>query len=105
MGPEISPQDYVKSLKQSGASGSSLDTSTTDPQSKPAVEKYAPIVIGLLVANLVVGLVLVVLGVLGFIRRGAKGAPRRSSSATYAPVKSKDEDHMDTAYHLPYSTH
>ena len=64
------------------------------------IEKYAPAVIGLLAANLVIGLVLVVLGLSGCLRRGGKSAPTKTPH--YTPVKFKDED--DMAYHMPYAT-
>jgi saccharopepsin len=109
MGPEVSPKEYLKILgsKTSASASTSLDTSGsgkgTDSQS--AVEKYAPIVIGLLAANLLIGLVLVALAMLGYVRKGVKGATKSSSApSSYAAVNSKEEDSMDTAYHMPYST-
>jgi saccharopepsin len=104
MAPEVSPQDYVNYLKSnSGTSGSTLDVATTKADSESTVEKYAPAVIGLLAANLLVGLVLIVLAVLGCVRRGSRGAPN-SSAPSYVPVKLKEEDHTDTSYHMPYAT-
>ena len=68
------------------------------------VKKYAPIVLGLLGANVFIGLVLVVLGVLGCVRRGAKGAASASPlrAPHYVQVALKDEG--DTDYHKPYAT-
>jgi saccharopepsin len=105
LGPEVSPQAYLKAMQgKSGTSGSSLDMTNGDTQS--AVEKYAPAVIALLAANLLVGLVLVALAVLGCVRRGGKGAPKSSlAPSSYVAVRSKEEDHVDFApYHMPYST-
>ncbi|KAF8057037.1 aspartic peptidase domain-containing protein [Lyophyllum atratum] len=52
---------------------------------------YAPIVIGLLAANLFVGLILIVLTVFACLRRGTP-KEGKAKSAMYVPVKFKDED-------------
>jgi saccharopepsin len=108
LGPEVSPQAYLKVLQsQSGASSKLVDTTNhTGNAQESAVEKYAPTVIALLAANLLVGLVLLVLGVLGCVRRGVGRAPKNSiAPSNYVAVRSKEEDHVDMApYHMPYSS-
>lgn len=56
------------------------------------LSKYAPAMIGLLAANLLVGLVLLALAVLNCIRRGATRGAARSVNPEYAPVKIKDAE-------------
>ena len=100
MGPEVSPSQYLSLRSTSSASGTSLDLSNGGGSSESAVEKYAPAVIGLLAANLLIGLILLALAVLGCVRRGRS---KSTAKPTYVAVRSKDEDHLDTAYLTPYS--
>ncbi|KAF7363118.1 Family S53 protease-like protein [Mycena venus] len=72
------------------ASALSSDPSTGTDGSDGAVRKYAPIIIGLLSGNLVLLLILVVLGVGAYVRRG--GAVARSSK--YVPVRLREEESM-----------
>ncbi|KAJ6514606.1 aspartic peptidase domain-containing protein [Mycena vulgaris] len=62
---------------------SSTDSST--------VAKYAPIIIGLLGANLVILLVLVFLGVMTFVRRSRQIGLARAPGSRYVPARIKDE--------------
>jgi len=103
MSPELSPQEFLNGLES--ATGSSAPDTSPDKHtdSESAVEKYAPAVIGLLAANLLIGLVLVALAMVGCVRRGVKGAPKPLSQR-YVPVGLKEEDSMDTHYSMPYST-
>ncbi|KAJ7755248.1 family S53 protease-like protein [Mycena metata] len=66
------------------------DSATGTDGSDGSVRKYGPIIIGLLSGNLVLLLILVILGVGQYIRRG--GTARQSSK--YAPVKLREEDSM-----------
>ncbi|KAF7358649.1 Family S53 protease-like protein [Mycena sanguinolenta] len=76
---------------------SALDTDTNADSNDGAVRKYAPIVIGLLAGNLVVLLVLVVLSVLLYVRRGREVGAGRGSR--YTPVKLReDEFHVEQRY-------
>jgi saccharopepsin len=107
--PELSSGEISQLVVPNSSSGisASTDISETDSQtdSQSAVEKYAPLVIGLLGANLLIGLILVVLGVLGCIRRGTRGTTKSPAARTsYAPVGTKEEDSVDMAYHMPYTT-
>ncbi|KAJ6474812.1 family S53 protease-like protein [Mycena sanguinolenta] len=76
---------------------SALDTDTSTGSSDGAVRKYAPIVIGLLAGNLVILLILLVLGVLLYVRRGREVGAGRGSK--YTPVKLReDEFHVEQRY-------
>ncbi|KAJ7201270.1 aspartic peptidase domain-containing protein [Mycena pura] len=59
-------------------------SSSTDSQ----VAKYAPIVIGLLGANLFLLVVVALIGIVGYVRNGRQIGPNRQ----YAPVKVREED-------------
>jgi len=97
--PEISPDQIPGATADANLSAD--DSSSSGSES--AVEKYAPAVLGLLGANLVIGLILVVLGVLSCMRRGVKGTSNLPSRTPhYVPVGLKDEE--DTAYHMPYAS-
>jgi len=70
------------------------------------VKKYGLAVICLLGANVLIGLILLVLGVLGCIRRGSsRKAAARDAAPTYAPVKSVDYDeaYVAPSYQKQYS--
>ncbi|KAH8827320.1 hypothetical protein DL96DRAFT_1244798 [Flagelloscypha sp. PMI_526] len=80
-----------------GASGSASISGAleadTSSSSDSGFSKWAPVVIGLLAANLFVGLVLVIMSVLGYIRRGGRDSSgSRSIPVAYAPVREKDSD-------------
>ena len=63
------------------------------------IKKYGLIIICLLGANVLIGLILIVFGVLGCIRRGSsRKAATRAVAPQYAPVKSLD---YDEAYAAP----
>ncbi|KAF8175943.1 acyl transferase/acyl hydrolase/lysophospholipase [Mycena galopus ATCC 62051] len=81
--PSCSPQVGAGHLVTDAAlSGSADSTQSSD----------APVIIGLLAANLVVLLGLLALGVIQFIRRGRKiGMPGSQSSPRYVPVHVRDE--------------
>ncbi|KAF9004735.1 aspartic peptidase domain-containing protein [Cyathus striatus] len=97
------PEDDVDDSTNSSVNGSedNDDNSTTgrivsnvasasdNEDTNSTVKKYAPVVLGLLAANLLVGLILIVLGVMSYIR---KGKPSRSITPTYVPVKVRDEE-------------
>jgi len=120
-GPELPPKELLALLNAgaSATSGASEPTGTvkagadlapTDNDTS-AVARYAPIVIGLLAANLLVGLVLLVLGVFGCVRRGTAEEGKMGAKAThYVPVKLKEDagqpegyrDAEGTAYDTPY---
>ncbi|KAJ6539978.1 hypothetical protein DFH09DRAFT_1323254 [Mycena vulgaris] len=55
------------------------------------VAEYAPIIIGLLGANLAILLVLVFLGVMAFVRRNRQTGLARTPGAQYVPAQVKDE--------------
>jgi hypothetical protein len=76
------------------ASALSSDAGTGTDGNDGAVRKYAPIVIGLLSGNLLLLLILVILGVGVYVRRG--GAVGRSSK--YVPVRLGEEESMGKRY-------
>ncbi|KAI0699010.1 aspartic peptidase domain-containing protein [Cytidiella melzeri] len=85
--------DGSKAALADGGSGGS-----DDPQLVSLVQKYGPIVIGLLAGNLLIGFALVVTGLVACMRRS--GGKARSVSPTYAPVRFKDADSgLDSNYH------
>ncbi|KAJ7613901.1 aspartic peptidase domain-containing protein [Mycena polygramma] len=98
--PELAPADIIALFDAASTSGSSgadgklsnnlaAAASTASNNTDSQVSKYAPIVIGLLGANLVLLVVLVAFGVVWFIRGG-----RRVGSVTarqYAPVKLRED--------------
>ncbi|KAJ6506553.1 family S53 protease-like protein [Mycena sanguinolenta] len=76
---------------------SALGTGTSTGSSDGAVRKYPPIVIGLLARNLVILLILLVLGVLLYVRRGREVGAGQGSK--YTPVKLReDEFHVEQRY-------
>jgi saccharopepsin len=108
LAPELSPEEIsqIAGSQTPVVASTSTDLSESGSQTDvQAVEKYAPLVIGLLGGNLLIGLILVVLGVLNFVRRGTKGTTKSSAARTrYAPVGTKEEESLDMGYHLPYTT-
>ncbi|GLB40049.1 putative peptidase A1 family protein [Lyophyllum shimeji] len=101
-GPELPPKELLALLNggatsttgaaaPTGSVKTSVNLAPTEDDGTSDVARYAWIVIGLLAANLLVGLVLVALGVLSCVRRGTpkEGKPK---AAHYVPVRFKDED-------------
>jgi saccharopepsin len=78
-----------------------LSSSTDDGSSSrlvSLVEKYGPVIIGLLAGNILIGVALVAIGLMVCMRRGSEKT--RSVSPTYAPVRFKEADSgVDTSYH------
>jgi saccharopepsin len=80
------------------------DTSSSSTDS--TVNKYGPIIIGLLAANLILLLVVAFFAVLNFVRGGRTSGPSRALNPSYVPVKLKEDDgprssfstHDHTAY-------
>jgi saccharopepsin len=103
-GNETPPGDLKGSKGKNLVSGSDLTASfTVDGE---MVKKYGLIVICLLGANVLIGLILLVLGVLGCIRRGSsRKAAARAVAPTYAPVKNLDYDeaYVAPSYQKQYS--
>ncbi|KAJ7279162.1 hypothetical protein C8J57DRAFT_1221929 [Mycena rebaudengoi] len=92
--PKQAAQDVVKynrlcwprSCSVGGTTDASSGTTGSDDQAK----KWEPIVVGLLGANLLVSFVLVAIGLMTCVKKGAAGRTRGAPS--YVPVKFKDED-------------
>jgi len=91
MAPELAPSDLLKIIQGSGGSintnatgtGSAIDFSPSGlaaEWSSSDMKKYALITIGLLGANIVIGLVLLVFGVLGRVKRSAQIGARSGSN-------------------------
>ncbi|KAJ7487062.1 aspartic peptidase domain-containing protein [Mycena latifolia] len=73
-----------------GAVGAVTDTAVpTSSASDSTLQRYALIIIGLLSGNALLLILLAILGVALYIRRGGKSASR---APAYAPVKFKDEE-------------
>lgn len=97
------PPDNLKSGKKLVSENNLTASFTVDGE---MVKKYGLIVICLLGANVLIGLILLVLGVLGCIRRGSsRKAATRAVAPTYVPVKSLDEDeaYVAPSYQKQYS--
>ncbi|KAJ7876847.1 peptidase S8/S53 domain-containing protein [Mycena olivaceomarginata] len=91
------PGSDTGALHTSGAAidaASALSSDAGTDGNDGAVRKYAPIVIGLLSGNLLLLLILVILGVGVYVRRG--GAVGRSSK--YVPVRLGEEESMGKRY-------
>ncbi|KAJ7915462.1 aspartic peptidase domain-containing protein, partial [Mycena leptocephala] len=81
------PQTTTISGKVSVDLADNGSSSTTGSQ----IDKYAPIIIGLLSANLLILFVLAFLGVMGFVRRGRKIGQTRAVNPQYTPVRLKED--------------
>ncbi|KAJ7151840.1 aspartic peptidase domain-containing protein [Mycena crocata] len=81
------------------------DADSPNTDSSSSLNKYGPIIIGLLAANLIVVLVLLALGVLVFVRKGRTSGPTRAASARYVPAKTRDDSLMRPSFaeDRPYS--
>ncbi|KAG6844199.1 hypothetical protein H0H87_008985 [Tephrocybe sp. NHM501043] len=131
-GPELPPKDLLALLNSDSSSpstgndlaskgnkskttvGGDVDFSDgSDDDASSQIARWGPVVVGLLGANLVVGLVLLGLGVINCLRRGGKADPttkNASQVAVYTPLQNKDKDehvggygggngyHYDTPY-------
>ncbi|KAJ7609219.1 aspartic peptidase domain-containing protein [Mycena polygramma] len=95
--PELAPADIIALFDGPSAAAAAgkvssdvaaADAASATPNSDDSqVSKYAPIVIGLLGANLVLLIVLAIFGVIGFVRGGRRAGPARQ----YAPVKLRED--------------
>ncbi|KAF8057031.1 aspartic peptidase domain-containing protein [Lyophyllum atratum] len=123
-GPELPPKEILALLddgasttsgapKPTGSVKAGVNLAPNDG-SNPDIARYAPAVIGLLAANLLVGMVLLILGVVGCVRRGTprEGRAREMKAPHYVPVKFRDEDggvagyrDGEGTYDTPYSKH
>ncbi|KAJ6484920.1 aspartic peptidase domain-containing protein [Mycena sanguinolenta] len=83
----LSGQPYTNAAGAAAAA----ETASSSGNSDSLSNKYGPIIIGLLVANLVVVLILAVLGVISFVRSGGKSVSR-VQSPQYAPVKVGEDE-------------
>ena len=103
MAPELAPSDLLRLIRNSKGNthtnvtgtGSTIDhslSSLTAEWSADDMKKYAFIVIGLLAANVVIGLVLLVFGVVGCVKRNARVGGRSGSKPHYIPVPDKVGD-------------
>lgn len=106
--PTISPADLVdiansQSTDDSAASSSSptkvsggaaeATTGSTDSALYSLVDKYGPVVIGLLAGNLLVGVLLLIVGLAACLRGHVRsGAKARDIGSSYAPVRFKEAE-------------
>ena len=88
-------------IANSGAAKSALaDGTSPDSNSQlvSLVEKYGPVIIGLLAGNILIGVVLVAVGIATCMRK--QGGKSRNISPSYAPVRFKEADSgADSTYH------
>ena len=98
MSPELKPSDLLKIMTKSAGNtntnatgtGSAIDFSPSSAEwFSSDVKKYALIIIGLLGANVVIGLVLLVFGVVGCVKRSGRVGKRSGSKPHYIPVPDK----------------
>ena len=75
------------------ASGGVSDPTTSDSQLYALVQKYGPVIIGLLAGNVIIGVVLCVIGLFVCIKSTVKSGVRtRSLAPTYVPVRFKEAE-------------
>jgi hypothetical protein len=104
-GDETRPTD-LKSKSKGTSFVSGSDPAYSFTIDNETVKKYGLIVICLLGANVLIGLILLVFGVLGCIRRGSsRRAATRAVAPHYVPVKSLDHDegYAAPSYQKQYS--
>ncbi|KAJ6540003.1 hypothetical protein DFH09DRAFT_1396617 [Mycena vulgaris] len=92
--PELAPADLIRVFNGPSASTTGRFTAGTlaaASTNSSTVAKYAPIIIGLLGANLVILLVPVCLGVMAFVQRGRQTGLARTPVARYIPARVKDD--------------
>lgn len=82
---EASEISGVLASPVSGTQGSPVDGATA-----AAIQKYGPIVVGLLAGNLLILVVICVLGLYSCVSKGGRNG--KSSSASYQPVKLQKGD-------------
>ncbi|KAJ6458919.1 aspartic peptidase domain-containing protein [Mycena vitilis] len=87
-GPTPSPSAAAPAQRVTGKPNLDLEADASNTDTTSQVAKYAPIVIGLLAANLCLVCVLLVLGVLNFVRGGKTIGASRSR---YAPLGTKED--------------
>ncbi|KAJ7500386.1 aspartic peptidase domain-containing protein [Mycena galericulata] len=66
-------------------------TDSSSSSGDSAVEKYGPIIVGLLAANLVILLLVAFLGIMSFVRGGRTAGPTRAVNPSYVPVKLRED--------------
>ncbi|KAJ7442367.1 aspartic peptidase domain-containing protein, partial [Mycena galericulata] len=87
--PSFAPLTYMDSPPGGSIAAADLGSSSTGTNSDSQASKYAPIIIGLLGATLLVTLILAVIGVAMCVKRGGKITTK---SPRYAPVKIVEEE-------------
>jgi hypothetical protein len=79
---------------------------SSSPSTGSTVDKYGPIIVGLLAANLLILLFVAFFGIMNFVRRGRTKLPTRALNPLYQPVKLKEDaprSSFSTADHTSYS--
>ena len=79
-------------LDGTNPSASVTDATSSDAQLYPLVEKYGPVIVGLLAGNIVLGVVLCVFGLFVCLDIVRSGARTRTVAPTYVPVRYKDAE-------------
>ncbi|KAJ7184584.1 aspartic peptidase domain-containing protein [Mycena filopes] len=100
--PECTPADSDALAASTKASVNLADNASSDS----TVNKYGPIIIGLLAANLIILLVVAFFSVMGFVRNGRTAGPTRALNPAYTPVKLREDaprSSFSTADHTAYS--
>ena len=108
--PTISPADLVRiansqstddttddsaasPTKVSGAAEAATPSSSSDSSLYNLVDKYGPVIIGLLAGNLLIGILLVIIGLAACLRGHVRaGAQSRNIGSSYAPVRFKEAE-------------
>ena len=92
----ISSTSLTSGTNPSGSAaieGHLSSSSSSDSQLTSLVEKYGPIIIGLLAGNVVIGAILCVVGLAICMRSVVKGGARAGNvRSSYAPVQVKEEE-------------
>ncbi|KAF7298353.1 Six-hairpin glycosidase [Mycena kentingensis (nom. inval.)] len=91
--PECTPpagSDALKNSKNAVGTLSENDTSSSSSSSS-SMDKWGPIIVGLLSANLLLLILVAALGVMNCVRNGRTAGATRGGNAKYAPVKLKED--------------
>lgn len=101
--PTMDPAALVKLASQSddgsAASGAVESTpgSGSSDQLYGLVDKYGPVIIGLLAGNILVGVLLCIIGLAACLRGHVRAGATRSVNSSYAPVRVKEAEAMGYA--------
>ncbi|KAA1469019.1 acid protease [Dentipellis sp. KUC8613] len=97
---EFASDDDDRDGRDSGSGESLLADGSGSDTSKvlDKINKFGPVVLGLLVGNAVIGLLLCMLAIASAVRAGRAVGPMRTINPSYAPVATKGLDMEDERY-------